>query len=720
MAARAHNTGMNPAASAEQYRLAQAVLGGTARDARMPVSVAREIVDRTPAKLRSEYSQYTVNPVGFTGLLYSNRFSKADKKYPGRHTIIAHQSGFASRESAADWAHKEAEIRNVPHNIGTMSERDMARYGSMEAFAKHRGYKLNPFYGADLDLETSMAPAWKYYDSKQARDMDARLKEGERKKVVVGHSMFGFKEGGGKKWRMRLADHRGNPKKRPMDVDGNPVPQNYEMLSIRRNQGDALDVKKSLALQNISAVIVEPPTTTFGTSTGNWSVWTPRKTYKRAVKLAEKAYFDRYPERMGNPQPAADEMYSSFHGEQPDETIEFQDEEHYHSHLAALGELVEMKVKLVGGGRAVIGFDSVGEESEVKTNPFWPFNSFTHSTIYHVGTGEKYKKSGSYKGYTLYQKLDTGEFLVPALDKESRFDTKKDVTQFVDSWAKHRKNPGGPLDEHAAKELELYVENDRDLYRQQYTPINKNLVTKMVRGVYNHAGAVKLFGYLMESGAKKYAKEYSEGKDWHQIFSPATRKHVADIYARHFETEAELGNYDSLLPKKYAGWRKKNPGPFREAGKLLGRGTRAVQRPVDQFLGAAGKVGGYLDDQLGRAVNPDTDHPTGPVYLTSNESGTQLYLTGGDQSLDLPALGITGHEADKEIVYIGHVTNICYHAHKIFNGKREEYDYVHKMGEEGGELPVLNYDRINKRLQLSGGSYVINRPLGETSPGIEN
>ena len=49
----------NPAVSAEQYRLAQAVLSGTARDAHMPVSVAREIVDRTPAKLRSEYSKYT-------------------------------------------------------------------------------------------------------------------------------------------------------------------------------------------------------------------------------------------------------------------------------------------------------------------------------------------------------------------------------------------------------------------------------------------------------------------------------------------------------------------------------------------------------------------------------------------------------------------------------------------------------------------------------------
>jgi len=44
----------NPARSAAQYRLAQAVLSGTARSS-MPRKVAQEIVDRTPAKMRSQY-----------------------------------------------------------------------------------------------------------------------------------------------------------------------------------------------------------------------------------------------------------------------------------------------------------------------------------------------------------------------------------------------------------------------------------------------------------------------------------------------------------------------------------------------------------------------------------------------------------------------------------------------------------------------------------------
>lgn len=105
------------------------------------------------------------------------------------------------------------------------------------------------------------------------------------------------------------------------------------------------------------------------------------------------------------------------------------------------------------------------------------------------------------------------------------------------------------IDTDAARELELYVENDADLYRQQTTSILKNLATKKARGEYKHDLAVKAFGYLMEAGAKKYAKEF--GGTWNQMFSPETRREVARRFAKEFETEYSLGNYDQLLPKKY-------------------------------------------------------------------------------------------------------------------------------------------------------------------------
>jgi hypothetical protein len=54
----------NPAVSGAQYRLAQAVLSGTARESTMPRAVAQEIVGRTPSSLRSAYTMGTAGGSG--------------------------------------------------------------------------------------------------------------------------------------------------------------------------------------------------------------------------------------------------------------------------------------------------------------------------------------------------------------------------------------------------------------------------------------------------------------------------------------------------------------------------------------------------------------------------------------------------------------------------------------------------------------------------------
>lgn len=61
-----------------------------------------------------------------------------------------------------------------------------------------------------------------------------------------------------------------------------------------------------------------------------------------------------------------------------------------------------------------------------------------------------------------------------------------------------------------ARELALFIENDADLYRQQYSPIQKNLARKIVKGVFQKALALKLIVYLVENGRKKYAKEFGD------------------------------------------------------------------------------------------------------------------------------------------------------------------------------------------------------------------
>ena len=57
------------------------------------------------------------------------------------------------------------------------------------------------------------------------------------------------------------------------------------------------------------------------------------------------------------------------------------------------------------------------------------------------------------------------------------------------------------------RELELFIMNDQDLYRQMFMPIIMNLARKMKRGVYNHQMAPKLWQYLVDQGARKYVMQ---------------------------------------------------------------------------------------------------------------------------------------------------------------------------------------------------------------------
>ncbi len=104
-----------------------------------------------------------------------------------------------------------------------------------------------------------------------------------------------------------------------------------------------------------------------------------------------------------------------------------------------------------------------------------------------------------------------------------------------------------------AHELEIYIDNDGTVYRQQGHPNLKNLAAKKATGAYDHDKAVKVYMSYAENGAKKYAKEFGSdgGADWSRMFPVSDRKQVAEAFAKSFETEYALGNYSELLPEKY-------------------------------------------------------------------------------------------------------------------------------------------------------------------------
>jgi len=119
-------------------------------------------------------------------------------------------------------------------------------------------------------------------------------------------------------------------------------------------------------------------------------------------------------------------------------------------------------------------------------------------------------------------------------------------------------------------------------------------------------------------------------------------------------------------------------------------------------------------------------------YLCSNEEGTQLYIEGGDQELDLSSIKMDGDRWVKDRMVVGEFAppegkrkyNITYRARKDFDGF-EEIDYQHWLGEPSKDLrkpaaPFLEYEPRNHKLYITGGQYIIEKPLLGTSPGIEN
>lgn len=107
------------------------------------------------------------------------------------------------------------------------------------------------------------------------------------------------------------------------------------------------------------------------------------------------------------------------------------------------------------------------------------------------------------------------------------------------------------LDEHAATELEMYIDNDGRLYEQMTQGILKNLVTRMVKGTFNKELSKKSWANLIEAGAKKYAKEFASPSDWNKIFSVETRKHLVNEYADAFVKKYERGEFNYLIPEKH-------------------------------------------------------------------------------------------------------------------------------------------------------------------------
>ncbi len=116
--------------------------------------------------------------------------------------------------------------------------------------------------------------------------------------------------------------------------------------------------------------------------------------------------------------------------------------------------------------------------------------------------------------------------------------------------AEHDQDSGADYAEEK-RELELFIMNDQDLYRQMFLPIIMNLARKMKRGVYNHQMAPKLWQYLVDQGARKYVMQH--GGTVRNTFPKQARMELAKDMADEQMEMLKAGEYSIATgydPKK--------------------------------------------------------------------------------------------------------------------------------------------------------------------------
>lgn len=117
-----------------------------------------------------------------------------------------------------------------------------------------------------------------------------------------------------------------------------------------------------------------------------------------------------------------------------------------------------------------------------------------------------------------------------------------------DSWDMGG-DPGDDRDDEwmpDAEELVLYIDNTYELYGQKQS-IQKNLIRKLNKGSYDASLAPKLWGYLVQEGAKRYVQEMGEsfqGMPWHKVFPTSIRQEAAQQMAADFEAEVDVAEDD--------------------------------------------------------------------------------------------------------------------------------------------------------------------------------
>jgi hypothetical protein len=97
----------------------------------------------------------------------------------------------------------------------------------------------------------------------------------------------------------------------------------------------------------------------------------------------------------------------------------------------------------------------------------------------------------------------------------------------------------------AVNELDLYINNNEDLYRKKFMPLVHNLNRDLKANRYNHDNAVKQWNLMVNDAAREYVKEFGKpGEDVKDMFAQDSRAKVAQVLADRELENMKAGEYD--------------------------------------------------------------------------------------------------------------------------------------------------------------------------------
>jgi hypothetical protein len=274
-------------------------------------------------------------------------------------------------------------------------------------------------------------------------------------------------------------------------------------------------------------------------------------------------------------------------------------------------------------------------------------------------------KSTTFKGRAI-KPTESGAWVVPSIDKESEFDTVQDAKAFITSW---KRNPAGGY------------------------------------AIGNMRGQT-LGSFKTQAEAFKEARSLA-----------ASGQRVEVVWKAKAGSRGVSGGYKS----KWFG-PKRNPAEasaevYEDFHGFEPTEVVTVTKHIHhhEHLAAAGVLT-HLDvwglDDKGHQISGFKG-----AFLAFNESKNQLFVEGGDQSVNLEDFGI---DSPHELETLGRVTDIGYQTNKTHLGNEGgQAVYVHKFrttNDNGKHVvvkiaryPDLIYDVRNEQLLFSGGSYEILR-----------